>query len=145
MREPCDWSGVGYNQATESENAIHSDAVARQYGFRGGLVPGVSVYAYLAHPAVVAWGRDWLERGAASVVLKRPVYDGEEFRVETKADGPAAYRALVIDPRATTCAEGRVSLPEATPEPPARRGDAPAPGRKDRPPATRAVLEELRE
>ena len=31
------------NEATESENKIHDDTVAAQYGFRGGLVPGVSV------------------------------------------------------------------------------------------------------
>ena len=31
------------NPATESENKIHHDDVARQYGFAGGLVPGVTV------------------------------------------------------------------------------------------------------
>jgi len=45
------------NTAAQSENAIHDDEVARQYGFRGGLVPGVTVYAYLTHPLVEAWGR----------------------------------------------------------------------------------------
>ena len=32
------------NPAAESENRIHADDVARRYGFRGGLVPGVIVY-----------------------------------------------------------------------------------------------------
>ena len=35
-----------YNTAKQSENKIHDDAVARQYGFSGGLVPGVEVLAY---------------------------------------------------------------------------------------------------
>ena len=32
-----------HNDAAASANKIHDDAVAAQYGFRGGLVPGVSV------------------------------------------------------------------------------------------------------
>jgi len=31
------------NTSTSSENKIHDDAVARAYGFRGGLVPGVTL------------------------------------------------------------------------------------------------------
>ena len=34
------------NDAQRSENAIHDHDVAQQYGFEGGLVPGVTVYAY---------------------------------------------------------------------------------------------------
>ncbi|HKA92367.1 MAG TPA: hypothetical protein VKE97_01090, partial [Acidimicrobiia bacterium] len=52
-----------YNAATASENKIHDDVVARTYGFEGGLVPGVTVYAYLTHPVVAAFGRPWLEHG----------------------------------------------------------------------------------
>ncbi len=63
MTEPKRWEGQAFNQATKSENKIHEDSVARKYGFRGGLVPGVTVYAYLVHPAVEAWGLDWLTRG----------------------------------------------------------------------------------
>jgi len=55
------------NTSERSENKIHDDAVARQYGFRGGLVPGVTVYAYMTHPLVEAFGTGWLERGTASV------------------------------------------------------------------------------
>ena len=32
-----------HNAATESENRIHADDVAQQYGFKGGLVPRVTV------------------------------------------------------------------------------------------------------
>ena len=38
-----------FNTAKESDNKIHDDAVARRFGFTGGLVPGVDVYAYMTH------------------------------------------------------------------------------------------------
>jgi len=40
------------NTSSASENKIHDDSVARQYGFSGGLVPGVDIYAYMTHPVV---------------------------------------------------------------------------------------------
>ena len=46
------------NTAKESENKIHDDQVARRFGFKGGLVPGVEVYAYMTHLPVARWGRD---------------------------------------------------------------------------------------
>src|ERR1700674_1613180 len=54
-----------YNTAHDSENKIHDDAVARRFGFGGGLVPGVDVYGYMTHLPVTRWGRAWLERGTA--------------------------------------------------------------------------------
>jgi hypothetical protein len=41
-----------FNTAVTSENKIHDDSIAPQLGFRGGLVPGVEVYAYMAHMPV---------------------------------------------------------------------------------------------
>src|SRR5947209_2884697 len=66
------------NTSESSENKIHESATARRYGFRGGLVPGVTVYAYLTHPPVEAFGAAWLERGTASVRFVKPIFDGEE-------------------------------------------------------------------
>jgi hypothetical protein len=145
--KPEDWSGIAYNHATESDNRIHSDAVARQYGFRGGLVPGVTVYAYLVHPALVAWGVPWLERGTARVLLRQPLYDGERFSTLVKPDGERAYDGSVENPEGSACAGGRVALPESgsEPTPPALRGDPPAPEPEARPEATREALDGLRE
>jgi len=53
-----------YNLSAASENKIHDDEVARRFGFEGGLVPGVEVYAYMTTLAVRHFGPDWL--GAAS-------------------------------------------------------------------------------
>src|SRR5271155_1719093 len=69
------------NAAKESENKIHDDCVARRFGFRGGLVPGVEVYAYMAHMPVARWGRAWLERGCADCRFWKPVYDGALARI----------------------------------------------------------------
>ena len=48
--------------ADVTENKIHEDGLARELGFRGGLVPGVTVYAWMTHPVVAALGVPWLER-----------------------------------------------------------------------------------
>ncbi|HEU4369868.1 MAG TPA: MaoC family dehydratase [Methylomirabilota bacterium] len=69
------------NTALQSENAIHHDDVAQRYGFRGGLVPGVTVYAYLTEPLVAAFGPGWLARGTATVRFHKPVIEGEELEV----------------------------------------------------------------
>ncbi len=54
---------IAHNTAKASENKIHDDAVAKQFGFSGGLVPGVDVYAYMTNPAVRHFGPEWLARG----------------------------------------------------------------------------------
>src|ERR1700757_1722206 len=78
-----------FNASKESENKIHDDEVGRRFGFRGGLVPGVDVYAYMTHLPLARWGRVWLERGAASCRFQKPVYDGEDATVTARetADG----------------------------------------------------------
>ena len=58
-----------HNYAVDADNKIHSDDVAAQYGFAGGLVPGVGNYAYLTHPVVEALGRAWLEHGTTNNAL----------------------------------------------------------------------------
>ena len=50
------WSGVALNTAPDSQNQIHSDELAKEYGFEGGLVPGVTISAYLVHPMIDKWG-----------------------------------------------------------------------------------------
>jgi hypothetical protein len=61
-----------HNAATQSENKIHRDDVARRYGFQGGLVPGVTVYAYMTQPVAATLGRPWLERGTMAARFVRP-------------------------------------------------------------------------
>ena len=70
-----------FNTAAASENKIHDDTVARRFGFSGGLVPGVEVYAYMTHMAIERWGRAWLEHGDAECRFLSPVYDGKIVEV----------------------------------------------------------------
>ncbi|HLW77651.1 MAG TPA: MaoC family dehydratase, partial [Bryobacteraceae bacterium] len=83
------------NTAADSENKIHDDAVAAQYGFRGGLVPGVTVYGYLAAGAIAHFGEAWLERGAMDVRFEKPVYEGEEVTVEIYPQADHRVRAEI--------------------------------------------------
>jgi len=124
MNDPAPWSATAFNQATESTNQIHSDEMAQAYGFKGGLVPGVTISSYLMHPAVAAWGREWLSRGFAQVVVGKPLYDGYQFEVRLDDVTDQSYRAVLIDQDGTQCATGYMRLSDEVPEAPVRRGDA---------------------
>src|SRR5436853_4858738 len=103
---------IARNTAIASENKIHDDAVARRFGFAGGLVPGVEVYAYTTHLPVAQWGRAWLERGSAECRFLAPIYDGEPAVVTGKiADGRLE---LAVESQVGLCAAGRADLPAAT-------------------------------
>lgn len=77
------------NTSADSDNKIHDDTIAASYGFRGGLVPGVTVYAYMTVPLVERFGLDWIERGSMQVKFHQPFYDGEEVTVRCEADSSA--------------------------------------------------------
>ena len=148
MPDPINWQATAFNQSTDSSNQIHSDEIARAYGFRGGLVPGVTVSSYLIHPAVEAWGADWLSRGSASIVVRKPLYDGFKFEVELTEVTAKSYRATLTDQEGTQCAVGHIQLKDALPAPPKKRGDAmltEAMGRgEDIPAATREEMDRLK-
>ena len=69
------------NTALDSENRIHDDRVAAEYGFRGGLVPGVTIYGYLAAAVMERLGPQWLRHGAMDVRFFEPFYEGEEVEI----------------------------------------------------------------
>jgi hypothetical protein len=126
---------VAFNTATASGNKIHDDAVAASLGFRGGLVPGVDVYAYLCHPPAAAWGLDWLRHGTMQARFHQPVYDGDAVAITPGVDG----RLELHDPRGALCAEGAARLGD--PAPPADPGDWPdVPQAADPPPAAPETL-----
>ena len=100
------YSVVAYNTATASTNKIHDDDVARQLGFRGGLVPGVDVYAYLCHPPAARWGREWLQHGTMRARFHVPVYDGHEAHISS----PDGERLELHDEEGGLCADGAAAL-----------------------------------
>jgi acyl dehydratase len=102
------YSVVAYNTAHSSDNKIHDDTVAKRFGFTGGLVPGVDVYAYMAHAPVARWGRDFLAHGTLSARFLKPVYDGETATLT--AAGSADGLELEIRSRGEQCATGQASM-----------------------------------
>jgi acyl dehydratase len=134
------YSVEAFNTAKESENKIHDDDVARRFGFKGGLVPGVEVYAYMTHLPASRWGRAWLERGTAGCRLLKPVYDGDRATV-TAAETPEGLD-LRLESRGELCATGSAALPVTAPPVPAIFASAPTPPEPpaDRPPAGESTL-----
>jgi hypothetical protein len=107
---PKSYTVKAHNISHASENKIHDDAVARQLGFAGGLVPGVEVYAYTCHLPVQRWGRAWLERGQMECRFLKPVYDGHLADV-TASDNGGAYD-LILQSQDELCSTAEASLPE---------------------------------
>jgi len=91
-----------HNTSKQSENKIHDDAVARRFGFSGGLVPGCDVMAYMINLPVSIEAR-----------FVKPVYDGEMAVVTgEESDG---VLAIEVKSRGQLCATGSASLPAAAP------------------------------
>lgn len=108
---------VAFNTATESTNRMHDDAVAATFGFQGGLVPGVDVWAYLTRPCVDRWGLDFLAGGTMEARFLSPVYDGERVVCRLEDDGTLT----ATGPDGTVRAQGRAGMDE---QPPPREVDA---------------------
>jgi hypothetical protein len=114
MTAPKPYSVDAYNLAKNSENKMHDDSVARRFGFQGGLVPGVDVFAYMSHMPVAKWGRAFLERGQMDGRFFKPVYDGEVALVTAEETGGGI--AIKVESRGELCASGTASMPSDAPK-----------------------------
>ncbi len=94
-----------FNTATDSENRIHDDATASRFGFTGGLVPGVDVFAYMAHGPMQTWGREWLSEGSMRARFFKPVYDGDDATL-TAVPGDDGELSLELTSRTEVCGAG---------------------------------------
>lgn len=100
---------TAYNSAAQSENKIHDDDVARQYGFRGGLVPGVTVFAYMVPPALQYFGPGWLSQGKMNARFVQPVYEGDRVEATGAVQGDGHVREVSLELRDSaghTCGTG---------------------------------------
>lgn len=100
---------TAFNTDPDSDNKIHSDDTAGKYGFEGGLVPGVSVYAYTTQPLSARLGGDWLRGTSVRTKFIHPVYDGDAVTVRTRSEGDGAHIEL-LDSKGALCA-----ITESTP------------------------------
>lgn len=99
MRQPITWQINASNLAEHARNPIHTDVGAQAAGFPRALVAGVTTYAYLTHPLIVAWGQDWLHNGGGEVRFRRPVFDGDALRcVPTNVDEATTIDAITDEP-----------------------------------------------
>src|ERR1044072_502260 len=85
-------TAVARNFAEASENRIHSDDIARRFGFTGALVPGVTVFGHLAWPLTQRFGERWLGGSWVTTRFMKPAYHEETITLldrDTGADNVA--------------------------------------------------------
>lgn len=93
-------------------NPIHSTAVAAEYGFRGALVGGVTVYGWTVPAILEVLGERWLHDGWADISFRRPVYPGDAMTARvTESDGAADL--VMLSGEGERCIVGRVGLGRA--------------------------------
>jgi acyl dehydratase len=120
------WSVESFNDARDSKNRMHDDTVAKQLGFAGGLVPGVTLFGYLTRPFTALFGQAFLEDAFIDVRMRRPVYEGTWVTTAvdvTEADADSAtFTARLLDEAGEPCVIATVQYPArqraATPLPP---------------------------
>lgn len=100
------------NFAEDSSNKIHDNDVARDYGFKGGLVPGIAVYAYMTHPVVERLGFDWMQRGTITAKFIKPIYAGEHVSIEIKQAGSGTneFEIQALNADRTLCGAGSAGI-----------------------------------
>lgn len=92
---------------------MHDDGVAVQYGFRGGLVPGVTVYGYLTAP-LVEHAPEWLEHGSIKVRFLEPFYDGDAVVVRAEIADDGSIRIAAEREEGPVCATAVASTARST-------------------------------
>ena len=105
---------VARNYSEAHENKIHSDEIARKYGFKGALVPGVAVWGHLTHPLVERFGERWLSQSLNETRFFKPAYHGDRLIITAEDDA----RGVLVQGHnedGTLLAELRSQLPEDMP------------------------------
>jgi acyl dehydratase len=120
-----------HNASAHSENRMHSDEVAAAYGFKGALVPGVTVFSHMTQPLVAQYGVEWLARGSADVSFAKPAYEGELLTVRTgKATGAHTHELTCVNEAGVELAQMSAQLPASPPAIDERAARAPAAARE---------------
>ena len=120
------------NSVRDSENRIHADDVAAQYGFRAGLVAGVTVYGYMTEP-IIARHPEWIERGTMQVRLLEPFYDGDQVIVKAESQDDGSITATAEREDGKVCARAAAIIRPASAEPGELIPEAALPARDQRP------------
>ncbi len=114
---------VARNTAADDAGSIHDDAYAARMGYRGGLVPGVTLLAYCTPTLIEAFGEAWVQHGRLRARFLRPAYDGEKLAVRATVarteDRDVTLGCRIERADGTACVEAEAScllakLPLAT-------------------------------
>jgi hypothetical protein len=131
-----------HNASEHSENRMHSDDVARQFGFKGALVPGVTVFSHMTRPLVEHFGERWLGEGVADVTFFKPAYDGDLLTINTRAAASGAgYELTCVNEEGVELARMSGGIPPARPALDPRSDIPPSPATGERPVVTWELME----
>lgn len=130
-----------HNASSSSENRMHSDDVAKQFGFKGALVPGVTVFSHMTQPLVARYGAAWLARGTAHVRFDKPAYDGELLTVNTTDNPDGSHALICVNEKGDALARMRATLPDAAAPADVRGEVSPAPPLAERPVVSWELME----
>lgn len=131
-----------HNASEHSENRMHSDEVARKFGFKGALVPGVTVFAHMTRPLVERYGESWLGAAIAEVSFAKPAYEGDLLTVQARPDATGSGCELTCsNEEGVELARMTTHIPSSSPSADARAAIAPAPPIAERPIVTWDLME----
>src|SRR5690349_13562418 len=128
-----------HNPASHSENRMHSDDVARKFGFKGALVPGVTVFSHLTQPLVARFGEAWLARGIGDVSFSKPAYDGELLTIRT--EGETEFDLTCSNEQDDELARMQAALPDSSAPADTRGNIAPSAPLAERPTVSWDLME----
>ena len=124
---------------------MHSDAVAQGYGFKGALVPGVTIFSHLTQPLLAHLGAEWLSRGTADVTFLKPAYEDELLTIRSspsQAEGLSpAYALTCFNAQEVELARMTAGFAAAGRAPDPRGEIAPGPPVAERPVVTWDLME----
>ena len=106
---------VAINHSQAHENRIHSDDVARAYGFTGALVPGVAVFGHMTYPLTNELGVRWLGHSRVALRLHKPAYNGDRLSVPLTQTGEQTYLVECYNAAGVLLAQLTVELPTELP------------------------------
>jgi len=138
------WAAEALNTAPDSKNEIHGDKLAKEFGFKGGLVPGVTISAYLLHPVIEKWGIEWLNNGFAKCMITSPLYDKEKFEVISEEVSEEKILTTLYKSDQTISANAEAALSKNSIKPPKLRGDTIVSQDYVGPQATKDIWEKLK-
>lgn len=84
------------NLSADSKGSIHDDERAKELGFKGALVGGSVLCAFITPLLTERFGRGWYERGFFKTSFISPVYETDDIRVVLEEQLPSSDAAVLM-------------------------------------------------